>query len=150
MIDPERRVGEKLRGARRRSSRFYAGWYPSRWLGWGRWPRTPSSASSPAHLRFVERSARKLARAIFHGMAASTRREAAEQAGASSSALVDIANELFAMAAAVTRAHALRATGARRGRRAPSSPTSSAATRGARCGGSSATSGATTTASSTR
>ena len=108
---------------------FYAWWYPTRWLGWGRWPRYSEFGRLATHLRFVERMSRKLARASFHGMLV-------YQAGLQNKQaflfrLVDVANELFAMAATVSRAQALADTGRRRRRRRASWPTSSAAWAGA-------------------
>ena len=90
----------------------------------------------------MERSARRLARATFHGMLIF--RAGMERRQAFLFRTVDIAMELFAMAAATT--HAARLADGRypEAEAAASWPTSSAGTRGARCGGSSATCGATT------
>jgi alkylation response protein AidB-like acyl-CoA dehydrogenase len=109
MADPEKGFGEKL-AAMPTMAGFYGWWYPSRWLGWGRWPRYSEFGSLATHLRFVERSCRKLARSSFHGMLR-------YQAGLQNKQaflfrLVDVANELFAMAATTSRAHSLRASGA--------------------------------------
>jgi alkylation response protein AidB-like acyl-CoA dehydrogenase len=104
MIDPDKPVSAKL-AALPRMGAFYAGWYPTRWLGWGRWPRYSDFGPLATHLRFVERSARKLARASFHGMLRYQAKLQNKQAFLFR--LVDVANELFAMAATVARARAL-------------------------------------------
>jgi alkylation response protein AidB-like acyl-CoA dehydrogenase len=88
---------------------FYLWWYPTRWLCWGRWPRYSSFGALASHLRFVDRGARKLARECFHGMIRFQTRLQHKQAFLFR--LVDVANELFAMAASVSRAEALRSRG---------------------------------------
>ena len=108
MVDPEKGAGAKLAAVPGMAA-FYAWWYPTRWLGWGRWPRYSEFGRLATHLRFVERNSRKLARQSFHGMLR-------YQAGLQNKQaflfrLVDVANELFAMAASVCRAHALRQAG---------------------------------------
>jgi len=105
MVDPEKPASAKL-AALPRMAAFYAAWYPTRWLGWGRWPRYADFGPLATHLRFVERNARKLARASFHGMMRYQARLQNKQAFLFR--LVDVSNELFAMAAAVARARALR------------------------------------------
>src|SRR6266545_4297731 len=67
IIDPEKGLAAKLRAIPGMAS-FYAWWYPTRWLGYGRWPRYARFGRLARHLRFVERSSRKLARHSFHGM----------------------------------------------------------------------------------
>ena len=108
LIDPEKPAGEKLR-AFLTSAGFYAWWYPSRWLGWGHWPRFGEFGDLAGHLRFVERMGRKLARQIFHGMVVYQGKLQNKQAFLFR--LVDIANELFAMAATVSRVQAMRRRG---------------------------------------
>jgi hypothetical protein len=106
MIDPDKGMSAKL-AALPKMGAFYAGWYPTRWLGWGRWPRYSEFGALATHLRFVERMARKLARASFHGMLRYQARLQNKQAFLFR--LVDVANELFAMSATVARAQALAA-----------------------------------------
>src|SRR6266545_276015 len=104
LIDPDQPMSAKL-AALPKMGAFYAGWYPTRWLGWGRWPRYSEFGALATHLRFVERSARKLARASFHGMLRYQAKLQNKQAFLFR--LVDVANELFAMSATVARACAL-------------------------------------------
>jgi alkylation response protein AidB-like acyl-CoA dehydrogenase len=108
LIDPEKSLGAKLEALPRMLA-FYLWWYPSRWLGWGWWPKHSSFGRLASHLRFVERSSRRLARQSFHGMLAYQARLQNRQAFLFR--LVDIANELFAMTAAICRARALGDTG---------------------------------------
>lgn len=108
LIDPGKSLVEKGR-ALVRSGLFFLGWYPTRWLGWGRWPRYRRFGRLARHLRFVERSSRKLARQVFHGMLVHQGRLQNKQAFLFR--LVDVANELFAMAASVARAQAMAGAG---------------------------------------
>jgi alkylation response protein AidB-like acyl-CoA dehydrogenase len=108
MIDPEKSVAEKLSELPRMAT-FYSGWYPTRWLGWGQWPRYQEFGDLATHLRFAERNTRRLSRQIFHGMVVHQAKLQNKQAFLFR--LVDIANELFAVAAAVSRVHAMREAG---------------------------------------
>jgi Acyl-CoA dehydrogenase, C-terminal domain len=108
MADPRSTPGQKAAAVPKMLS-FYSWWYPTRWLGWGRWPRYSEFGPLAIHMRFVERMSRKLARGSFHGMLV-------YQAGLQNKQaflfrLVDVANELFAMAASVSRARALAEAG---------------------------------------
>ena len=82
---------------------FYAKWYPPLWL---RGLRTPFAYRDfgplARHLRFVERSARKLARESFHGMAVYQAKMERKQGFLFRT--VDIVMELFAMTAVISRA----------------------------------------------
>jgi alkylation response protein AidB-like acyl-CoA dehydrogenase len=104
LVDPATTTARKL-AALPRIAGFYARWYPSRWLGWGRWPRYGEFGALAPHLHFAERAARRLARAVFHGMARYRGRMQVKQAFLFRA--VDVGNELFAMAAAVSRAQRL-------------------------------------------
>src|SRR4029077_9041864 len=108
MIDPEKSVAEKLAELPKISS-FYASWYPTRWLGWGQWPRFQEFGELATHLRFVERNTRRLSRQIFHGMIAYQGKLQNKQAFLFR--LVDVANELFAMSTSVARAQAMAEAG---------------------------------------
>ncbi|HVS01891.1 MAG TPA: acyl-CoA dehydrogenase family protein [Thermoanaerobaculia bacterium] len=109
LIDPRKEIGEKAQAFFASVLPFYASWYPTRWAGWGRWPRFAEFGALAGHLRFVERHSRKLGRQIFHGMVVHQARLQNKQAFLFR--LVDIANEMFAMAAAVCRAQAMRQAG---------------------------------------
>jgi alkylation response protein AidB-like acyl-CoA dehydrogenase len=86
--------------------RFYSTWYPSRWAGWGRWPRFKSFGPLSGHVGYMERTTRRLSRTIFHLMA--THGPKLEKRQALLFRTVDIGADLFAMSAAVSRADALR------------------------------------------
>jgi hypothetical protein len=108
LIDPEKSVNEKL-AALPGMAAFYASWYPTRWLGWGQWPRYSEFGDLASHLRFIERSSRKLSREIFHGMVVHQAKLQNKQAFLFR--IIDVANELFAMASSVARVQAMREAG---------------------------------------
>jgi alkylation response protein AidB-like acyl-CoA dehydrogenase len=99
------------------ASGFYAKWLPKLVFGEGQKPTAYREFGALAtHLRFVERSSRKLARNTFYGMA---RWQAAlEQKQGFLGRVVDIGAELFAMSAVCVRAQAQRAAGAAEGEQA--------------------------------
>lgn len=104
MLDSRAGLGKKL-AALPKIAGFYARWYLSLWLGWGRWPRYRRFHKLAGHVRFLDRAARKLARQIFHGMV--WRRARLERKQAFLGRIVDVGAELFAMAAAISRADKL-------------------------------------------
>ncbi|OMC56691.1 acyl-CoA dehydrogenase [Mycobacterium sp. IS-836] len=89
------------------ASGFYAKWLPQLVFGEGQRPKAYSEFGPLAsHLRFVERSTRKLARNTFYGMA---RWQAKlEQRQGFLGRIVDIGAELFAMSAVCVRAEGQR------------------------------------------
>ena len=102
MIDPKKKPGEKL-GALPGILGYYAGWYPPLWLrGLGGPFRYSDWGRLATHLRFVERSCRKLARESFHGMAVYQAKMERKQGFLFR--CVDVVMELFAMAATISRA----------------------------------------------
>jgi alkylation response protein AidB-like acyl-CoA dehydrogenase len=106
LANPKADMRQKAKAAAGASG-FYAKWLPQLVFGEGQLPTSYREFGRLAtHLRFVERSARKLARNTFYGMA---RWQAAlEQKQGFLGRIVDIGAELFAMAAACVRAEAQR------------------------------------------
>lgn len=106
LANPKADLRQKAKAAAGASG-FYAKWLPQLVFGEGQLPTTYRDFGRLAtHLRFVERSSRKLARNTFYGMA---RWQAAlEQKQGFLGRVVDIGAELFAMAAACVRAEAQR------------------------------------------
>jgi alkylation response protein AidB-like acyl-CoA dehydrogenase len=91
----------RIRGAFRAAA-FYSVWYPSRWLGWGGWPQYSEFGPLADHLRFLDRTSRRLARRQFHLMV--QHGPALERRQSLLFRCVDIGAEMFAMAAACVRA----------------------------------------------
>ncbi len=115
VVMPGKSVGERVRGLVR-AALFYGWWYPSRWLGWGFWPKYAGFGPLARHLRYVERAARRLARGVFHAMMRFGPKLEYRQAVLFR--LVDVGAELFAMAATCARAEWLRKSDPAAGRRA--------------------------------
>ncbi|HTT70710.1 MAG TPA: acyl-CoA dehydrogenase family protein [Anaeromyxobacteraceae bacterium] len=108
LIDPKVPAAKKL-AALPRIGAFYLVWYLGLWLRGLFAPRYGAFGRLARHLRYLERRTRKLAREIFHSMLVF--RAGAERRQAFLFRLVDIANELFVMAASVSRARALARAG---------------------------------------
>ena len=115
VVMPGKSARQRLRGLAR-AALFYVWWYPSRWLGWGLWPKYAGFGPLAQHLRFVERGARRLARGVFHAMMRFGPKLEYRQAVLFR--LVDVGAELFAMAAACSRAQWLLRRDVAAGRRA--------------------------------
>ncbi|MBZ6259116.1 acyl-CoA dehydrogenase family protein [Streptomyces olivaceus] len=114
LIDPDKTLSDKAR-AGAQAGVFYAKWLPKLVAGPGQLPRSYADfhpAGHPdlsAHLRHVERTARKLARSTFYAMSRWQSRMETKQGFLGR--VVDIGAELFAMSAACVRAEHLRARG---------------------------------------
>jgi alkylation response protein AidB-like acyl-CoA dehydrogenase len=102
MIDPKNGVKEKL-AAMPKILSHYASWYPPLWLrGFGNPFRYSDWGKLAPHLRFIDRSARKLARESFHGMAVYQAKMERKQGFLFR--CVDVVMELFAMSATISHA----------------------------------------------
>ena len=106
LADAEADLRAKAKAAAAASG-FYAKWLPTLVTGPGQLPTSYGEFGELApHLRYCERTARKLARSTFYGMA---RWQAGlEQRQGFLARIVDIGAELFAMSAVCVRAEMLR------------------------------------------
>jgi alkylation response protein AidB-like acyl-CoA dehydrogenase len=105
LVEPGAGIGKRAR-AGAAAARFYAGWLPTLVTGDGQRPGAFSEYGDLArHLRFVERSSRRLARNTFYGM--SRWQAALEKRQAFLGRIVDIGAELWAMSATCVRARHL-------------------------------------------
>ncbi|MFD7713646.1 acyl-CoA dehydrogenase family protein [Streptomyces sp. NPDC059785] len=113
LIDPDKSLTDKAK-AGANAGVFYAKWLPKLVAGPGQLPRSyqefhpEGHPDLSTHLRYVERSARKLARSTFYAMSRWQGRMETKQGFLGR--IVDIGAELFAMSAACVRAELLRTT----------------------------------------
>jgi alkylation response protein AidB-like acyl-CoA dehydrogenase len=116
LIDPKLELAQRLKAAASASG-FYARWLPQLVAGKGDLPNAYDEFGPLAHhLRYVERTSRKLARATFYGMA--RWQGGLEQKQGFLARIVDIGAELFAVSAACARASMIAADEPSRGRAA--------------------------------
>jgi alkylation response protein AidB-like acyl-CoA dehydrogenase len=105
LLDPHQAAGQKAQAAATAVG-HYAMWYPAQWLSWTWWPRHEAFGPRLAtHVRFIERSSHRLARALFHGAIRHQTRLAYRQRLLGR--LVDVGADLFAMAAVCAKARAM-------------------------------------------
>lgn len=105
LLDPHQSALQRA-GTALKACGWYALWYPRQWLSWGWWPSHRTLGVPLAvHLRFVERTSHTVALKLFHGALRYGTRLAYRQQLLGR--LVDVGSELFAMAAACARAHAM-------------------------------------------
>lgn len=102
LIDPHVELARKVKAAASAGG-FYARWLPQLVTGKGDLPTTYDEFGALApHLRYVERTSRKLARATFYGMA--RWQGGLERKQGFLARIVDIGAELFAVSASCVRA----------------------------------------------
>ncbi|MEU8488299.1 acyl-CoA dehydrogenase family protein [Streptomyces sp. NPDC048641] len=114
LIDPDKSLSDKAK-AGAKAGGFYARWLPKLVAGPGQLPNSyrefhpAGHADLSGHLRYAERSARKLARSTFYAMSRWQGKMETKQGFLGR--IVDIGAELFAMSAACVRAEHLRGSG---------------------------------------
>ncbi|MGW5635640.1 acyl-CoA dehydrogenase family protein [Streptomyces sp. NPDC003832] len=112
LIDPDTSLQDKAK-AGAGAGVFYARWLPKLVAGQGQLPYSfgefKREVDLSPHLRYIERTSRKLARSTFYGMSRWQGRMETKQGFLGR--IVDIGAELFAMSAACVRAEHLRAHG---------------------------------------
>ena len=108
ILQPETPTGEKLAAAAKAGA-YYAAWYPSRYVGWSRYPKFGEFGPLSGHMGYIERTSRHLSRSIFHSM---MRYQAKlERKQMVLFRIVDIGTDLFAMSAAISYATMLAKNG---------------------------------------
>src|SRR5437763_11410158 len=101
ILQPETPAGEKFAAAAKAGA-HYAAWYPTKYLGWSRFPKYGELGTLSGHMGYVERASRHLARSIFHAMVRFQAKLERKQMVLFR--VVDIGTDLFAMSAAVSYA----------------------------------------------
>ncbi len=101
LLNPKAPMSRKM-NALVKCALFYPFWYLRMWLPTGCWPRFAGYGSLGKHMRFVERSSRKLARTLFHQMVKFGPK--LERRQMILARLVEVGTELFAMATSCTKA----------------------------------------------
>ncbi|WP_328874148.1 acyl-CoA dehydrogenase family protein [Streptomyces sp. NBC_00287] len=112
LIDPDKSLQDKAK-AGANAGVFYAKWLPKLVAGQGQLPYSygefKQEVDLSPHLRYVERTSRKLARSTFYAMSRWQGRMESKQGFLAR--IVDIGAELFAMSAVCVRAEHLRSRG---------------------------------------
>lgn len=98
---PETPTGEKVAAAAKAGA-YYATWYPSRYVGWSRFPKHGEFGRLSPHMGYIERQSRHLSRSIFHAMMRFQAKLERKQMVLFR--IVDIGTDLFAMAATISYA----------------------------------------------
>jgi len=101
ILVPETPAGEKVAAAAKAGA-FYATWYPTKYMGWSRFPKHGDFGRLGTHMGYIERQSRHVARSIFHAMLRFQAKLERKQMVLFR--IVDIGTDLFAMAATITYA----------------------------------------------
>ncbi len=104
LMNPKADFGAKLKSMFR-AGLFYIGWYPRLWFGRGYLPSYSEFGDLAPHMRFVERSCRKLARTLLYAILRYGPKLERKQMVLFR--FVDIGAELFAITASCVRARML-------------------------------------------
>ncbi len=109
LMNPRASVGDKLKTLVKMGC-FYVTWYPRQWIAF---PRSFGvkhlSCQNRCHLRYIQKTSKKLARRLFHTMARYQTKLEKEQLILA--AYVDVGTDLLAMAASLSRAEHLLSKG---------------------------------------
>ncbi len=106
LLSPKSTINQKLK-ALVACALFYPFWYLRLWLPTGIWPRYGEYGNLAGHMRYIERTSRKLARTLFHQMIRFGPK--LERRQMILGRLVEVGTELFAMAASCAKALAVEA-----------------------------------------
>jgi len=112
IVNPKMGTKQKLR-ALAKAMPFYMSWYPSRWVPAKQVKSYAEFGPLARHVRYIERTTRRLGRALFHAMVRFGPNLEKRQMVLFRA--VDIGAELYAMSAACVRAHMLKQSGNARG-----------------------------------
>jgi alkylation response protein AidB-like acyl-CoA dehydrogenase len=104
LVNPKAPTGRRAAAAVK-AGLHYAWWFPTRFLGWGHWPRFGMYGPLAGHVRYADRATRRLARSVFYAMVRFG--PGLEKRQAVLGRIVEIGAELFAMTAACVRARQL-------------------------------------------
>lgn len=104
LINPKAPISQKIKAIGKMAG-FYSHWYPRQWFHWSLWPKHRSFGSLARQMRYVDRTAHRLARTIFHCM--SVYQAKLERRQQILGRVVDIGTLLFGMASSCARAKRL-------------------------------------------
>jgi alkylation response protein AidB-like acyl-CoA dehydrogenase len=98
---PETPKAEKVSAAAKAGA-YYATWYPTKYMGWSRFPKHGDFGRLGTHMGYIERQSRHVARSIFHAMMRFQAKLERKQMVLFR--IVDIGTDLFAMSASISYA----------------------------------------------